>query len=313
MSDVLAALERLAQDRTERDGLVAALTATKLREQRANDRVAEARRRLATETVEIAELESMSMTRILASLRGSRQGDLDRERAEAQAAEYAVADAQSRLAVEQRERASLEQRITAYGDLEARRDLLLGQREAEVHAGPEHADRSARLTELAVRVGELRARGVQVEEADAAGREAHAVLQQTAQHLGSAGSWSTYDTFFGGGMVSSMVKHDKLDRAAALMRQADAALARLGTELADVGIDAVGDLGITSMTRALDIWFDNIFSDWAVRERIGQASERVHALLQRLQEVGQRLATMRQEVESGLAEVETERERLLLV
>jgi hypothetical protein len=313
MSDVLAALERLAQDRTERDGLVAALTVTKLREQRANDRVAEARRRLATETVEIAELESMSMTRILASLRGSRQGDLDRERAEAQAAEYAVADAQSRLAVEQRERASLEQRITAYGDLEARRDLLLGQREAEVHAGPEHADRSARLTELAVRVGELRARGVQVEEADAAGREAHAVLQQTAQHLGSAGSWSTYDTFFGGGMVSSMVKHDKLDRAAALMRQADAALARLGTELADVGIDAVGDLGITSMTRALDIWFDNIFSDWAVRERIGQASERVHALLQRLQEVGQRLATMRQEVESGLAEVETERERLLLV
>jgi hypothetical protein len=313
MSDVLAALEQLAQDRAERDGLVTALTATTHREQLARDRVAEARRRLATETVEVAELESMSMTRILASLRGSRHGDLDRERAEARAAEYALADAQSRLDVEQRERESLEQRIAAYGDLEARRDQLVRRREAEVHADPAHADRSARLTELAGRVGELRARGVQVEEADAAGREAHAVLQQTAQHLGSAGSWSTYDTFFGGGIVSSMVKHDKLDRAAALMRQADAALARLGTELADVGIDAVGDLGITSMTRALDIWFDNIFSDWAVRERIGQASERVHALLQRLQEVGQRLATMRQEVESGLAEVETERERLLLV
>ena len=313
MSDVLAALEQLAQDRTERDGLVAALAATKRREQRARERVAEARRRLATETVEVAELESMSMTRILASLRGSRQGDLDRERAEVQAAEYALADAQGRLAVEQRERESLERRIAAYGDLGTRRDQLMAQREAEVRTDPAHADRAARLTELADRVGALRARGVQVEEADAAGREAHAVLQQTAQHLGSAGSWSTYDTFFGGGIVSSMVKHDKLDRAAVLMRQADAALARLGTELADVGLDTVGDIGITSMTRALDIWFDNIFSDWAVRERIAQAGERVQALQRQLHEVGQRLAAMKEDIATGLADAETEREQLLLV
>ncbi len=175
------------------------------------------------------------------------------------------------------------------------------------------AERAARLTELADRVGELRARDVQLVEADDAGREAADVLEQTAQHLGSASAWSTYDTFFGGGMVSSMVKHDKLDRAAGLMRRADAALSRLGSELADVGVDAVGDIGITSMTRALDIWFDNIFSDWAVRERITQASERVHGLQRQLSEVGRRLADMRQEVDAGLAEAEAERERLLLV
>ena len=110
-----------------------------------------------------------------------------------------------------------------------------------------------------------------------------------------------------------MVKHDKLDRAAVLMRQADAALARLGTELADVGLDTVGDIGITSMTRALDIWFDNIFSDWAVRERIAQAGERVQALQRQLHEVGQRLAAMKEDIATGLADAETEREQLLLV
>lgn len=313
MSRTLAALEDLARDRAERDGLVAALAATQRREQQARERLAGARRRLATETVEVADLESLSMTRILASLRGSRQSDLDRERAEAEAAAYLVADAEARLATEQRERASLEHRVAAYGDLDARRTDLMAQRESEVRADPAHADRADLLTALAATVGELRARGVQVDEADAAAREAHAVLQQTARHLGSAGSWSTYDTFFGGGMVSSMVKHDKLDRAAALMRQADAALARLGTELADVGLDAVGGIGVDSMTRALDIWFDNIFSDWAVRERIAQASQRVHALLEQLNHVGQRLATMKQDVAAGLAEAESERERLLLV
>ncbi|GAA1478367.1 hypothetical protein GCM10009623_28130 [Nocardioides aestuarii] len=313
MSRTLAALEELARERTERDGLLAAMAATQRREQQARDRLAEARRRLAAETVDVADLESMSMTRILASLRGSRQSDLDRERAEAQAASYLVADAEARLTTEQRERASLEQRIAAYGDLDARRTQLVAERETEVRSDPAHADRAARLTELAAEVGRLRARGVQVEEADAAGREAHAVLQRTAQHLGSAGSWSTYDTFFGGGMLSSMAKHDQLDKAAALMRQADAALARLGTELADVGLDAVGGVGIDSMTRALDIWFDNIFTDWAVRERIGQASQRVHALLDQVNRVGQRLATMKQEVAGGLADAESERERLLLV
>ena len=313
MSRILAALEELARDRAERDGLVTALAAAQRREQQARKRVEETRRRLAAETADVADLESMSMTRILASLKGSRQNDLDRERAEAQAAAYLVADAEARLTTERRERASLAERIAAYGDLDARRSELMAEREAEVQADPAHTDRAARLTELAGEVGELRARGVQVEEADAAGREAHTVLQRTAQHLGSAGSWSTYDTFLGGGMLSSMAKHDQLDKAAALMRQADVALARLGTELADVGLDAVGGVGIDSMTRALDIWFDNIFTDWAVRERIGQATQRVHALLGQLDHVGQRLATMKQEVAAGLAAAESERERLLLV
>lgn len=313
MSRTLAALEDLARERAERDGLVASLAATQRREQQARDRVAETRGRLAAETADVASLESMSMTRILASLRGSRQSDLDRERAEAEAAAYLVADAEARLATEQRERAALEQRIAAYGDLEARRRELVAEREAEVLADPAHADRAARLTELAVEVGQLRARAVQVEEADAAGREAHAVLQRTAQHLGSAGSWSTYDTFLGGGMLASLAKHDQLDKAAVLMRQADAALARLGSELADVGLDAVGGVGIDSLTRALDIWFDNIFTDWAVRERIGQAGHRVQALLAQLDQVGQRLAAMKHEVAAGLAEAESERERLLLV
>lgn len=313
MSRILAALEELARERSERDGLVAALAATQRREQQARDRVGETRQRLAAETADVADLESVSMTRILAALKGSRESDLDRERAEVQAAAYLVAEAEARLATEQRERESLEQRVAAYGDLDARRTELMAQREAEVQADPAHADRAARLTDLAGEVGELRARSVQVEEADAAGREAHAVLQRTAQHLGSAGSWSTYDTFLGGGMLSSMAKHDQLDQAAALMRQADAALSRLGTELADVGLEAVGVVGIDSMTRALDIWFDNIFTDWAVRERIGQASQRVQLLLDQLGQVGQRLAGMKQEIAAGLAEAESERERLLLV
>jgi hypothetical protein len=311
MSDVVRALELLAQDRAARDGLTAARAATGHRVERARERLEQARAQLAGEQQEVAALESFSMTRIMAGLRGRRDAELDRERAEAAAAEYAVAEAAARLATEQRELDSLDSRIADFGDLDRRHAELLARREEEVRRDPAGAATAERLTALAERAGALRARSVQLEEADAAAREAHGALQETARHLGSAGSWATYDTFFGGGLVGDMVKHDKLDRAAALMRRADAALAHLGTELADVGIGSVGEIGIGSMTRALDVWFDNIFSDWAVRDRIAQADDRVQRLLVGVADIGRELRARQQQTVAELADTAAERERLL--
>lgn len=310
MSEALAGLEQLARDRTTKEGLVAALAATRERAEPARQRVADARTRLADEHADVAALESLSMTRILAGLRGRRDAELDRERAEAAAAEYAVAEAEARLAAEEREIASLEARVADHGDLDARRTALLDQREQEVRADPAAAA-SERLTALVGRVGELSARATQLAEADAAGRAAHQALQEAARHLGSAGSWATYDTFFGGGLLADIAKHDKLDRAGALMQRADAALRSLATELADVGIGPVEGVGITELTRTLDVWFDNIFSDWAVRDRIAQASDRVQQLLAQVVAIGQDLERRQQETAEQLASSEAERERLL--
>ncbi len=311
MSEALAGLEQLARDRTTKEGLVAALAATRERAEPARQRVADARTRLADEHADVAALESLSMARILAGLRGRRDAELDRERAEAAAAEYAVAEAEARLAAEEREIASLEARVAEHGDLDARRTALLDQREQEVRADPAATAASERLTALVGRVGELSARATQLAEADAAGRAAHQALQEAARHLGSAGSWATYDTFFGGGLLADLAKHDKLDRAGAVMQRADAALRSLATELADVGIGPVEGVGITELTRTLDVWFDNIFSDWAVRDRIAQASDRVQQLLAQVVAIGQDLERRQQETAEQLASSEAERERLL--
>lgn len=311
MSEALAGLEQLARDRTTVEGLAAALAATRERSDLARQRVTDARTRLADEHADVAAFESVSMTRILAGLRGRRDAELDRERAEAAAAEYAVAEAEARLAAEEREVASLEARVAEHGDLDARRTALLDQREQEVRADPAATDASERLTALVDRVGELTARTNQLAEADAAGRAAHQALEEAARHLGSAGSWATYDTFFGGGLLADMAKHDRLDRAGALLQRADGALRSLATELADVGIGPVEGVGITELTRALDVWFDNIFSDWAVRDRIAQASDRVQQLLAQVAAIGQELARRQQDTAEQLASCEAERERLL--
>jgi len=69
-------------------------------------------------------------------------------------------------------------------------------------------------------------------------------------------------------VISSSFKHDRLDQAARPAAYADRCLAVLRTELADVGIvRPVGRIGVDGGTRFLDVWFDNIFTDLAVRDR----------------------------------------------
>ena len=251
------------------------------------------------------------MTRILAGLRGRRDTDLDRERSEAQAAQYAAAEAEARRAAADREVTDLVVRINALGDLGARREALLAQREAEVAADPASAVAAGRLTELAAALGTHEAELEQLDEAGAAAHHALGALHQAAEHLGSAGSWSTYDTFFGGGMVSDMMKYDRLDRAGQVIRQADAALGHLATELADVGLHAVGGIQVDQMTQFFDVWFDNIFSDWAVRDRIRQASDKVHTATVGVGETLEVLVRRRDVAVEDLSRLRAEREELL--
>ena len=39
----------------------------------------------------------------------------------------------------------------------------------------------------------------------------------------------------------------------------------------------VGGIEVSTMAQAFDVWFDNIFSDWSVRNRITEAAQRTDA------------------------------------
>ncbi|WP_222428399.1 hypothetical protein, partial [Isoptericola variabilis] len=133
------------------------------------------------------------------------------------------------------------------------------------------------LVDVARLTGELRAERAEIAEARQAAAQALEALDAAAEELRVTNGWSTYDTFFDGGMIASMAKHDRLDRAADRLRHADAALTHLGVELGDLGERGVAGVGIDGLTRTLDVWFDNVFTDLSVRSRIADARDRVDA------------------------------------
>ncbi len=272
--------------------------------------VAAARAALADETADVAALESFSPTRIWAALRGSRDTDLDRERAEQQAAEYVVARAEAELAAAQAEVASAEAALAALGDVAARRQRALAAMEDLLRATDPEV--GGQLQRLSGEVAAATAQRTEVAEAAGAAAEAARLLGVAQQSLGSAGGWATYDTFFGGGLMTDMMKYDRMDATQQALHQADGALRRLARELADVGLRSTVDgLQVDGLTRTFDVWFDNIFSDWAVKSRISEAAERTDRAARLVHEVRVRLAEEERAVAATLARLTAERERLL--
>ena len=121
----------------------------------------------------------------------------------------------------------------------------------------------------------------EINEAVLAGERALNSLREAKSRLNSARAWGVYD-ILGGGMISSIVKHSKVHDANEWLEQANRDLRRFAKELRDVPGEEIyvqaGDLAST-----LDIFFDNIFSDFIVQNRINEAREEIDRLINRVQ------------------------------
>lgn len=88
--------------------------------------------------------------------------------------------------------------------------------------------------------------------------------------LDNAKGWSQFD-LIGGGGIADLAKYGHLDEAQRLMNELQAQLARFKTELLDVKINLDMKVEIDSFLKFADFWFDGIFSDFTVYERIKKA------------------------------------------
>jgi hypothetical protein len=265
----------------------------------------------AAEQADVERLEGLSLTRVLASLRGARDDQLARERAEAEAAHYRAREAQVRLDQLRREYEAAQARLGQLSEAPATYAAVLDEKERWLAGSGD--PRGARLLALADERGRLAGELREIREALGAARLAREACAQVQERLGSASNWSTYDTFFGGGAISSAVKHTRLDDAAEAAAYADRCLAVLRTELADIG-DAGPinpQLATDRTTRFLDVWFDNIFTDLTVRDQIKQAQENVARSIQLVTNVYGRLERRAAETRARLDGIDQQRHSFL--
>jgi chromosome segregation ATPase len=281
------------------------------REQAAAADLDAARQQYAGKEKDVQKLEHLSLTRVLAALHGTRQDAMAREKAEADAASYRIAQAQQRLDGVQAQLASLADRQAQLaGAPQAYAEALAAKEQYLTHSAD---PRRAQLLTLADEHGQLTA---ELNELRRASDDAGAALQALAEvqdRLGTAANWSTFDTYFDHGMVANAIKHDRIDQAAQAAHAADQRLAALRSDLADLGGSepTAPRLEISAGFKFADIFFNNIFTDLAVGQHILDAKNNVDRSVQQVRALQDRLKDQIGAVTGKLDTVDAERQRLL--
>ncbi|MDO4617573.1 MAG: hypothetical protein Q4B03_08995 [Lachnospiraceae bacterium] len=121
-------------------------------------------------------------------------------------------------------------------------------------------------------------------EAIEAGEYALQCLYAAADYLDSARNWGFLD-LFGGGLISSLAKRSKMEKAKQCMEDARYALRDFSRELKDVSIAWDLDIVTDDFLSFADLFFDGFFVDWMVQDRINRAAEQVEQAVYRVEEV----------------------------
>ena len=263
----------------------------------------------AREQEDVDRLEGRTLAAFFYGLTGSKEDRLEQERQEARAAAVKhdavvrqLDDAREELRVRRNE-------LDGLSGCEGRyQDTLRAKAQAVKEADPV---RGAEILRLEEEIGRLDRQSVELAEAVAAGERALDQVERILSHLDSAEGFSTWD-LLGGGMLADLAKHSELDRAQDEIEQLQIDLNHFRTELADVTVRADIQVQIDGFLRFADYFFDGLFADWAVRNRIQQAQSQVSETRAQIRNVLNRLDQMGRETEKARAERKEKLDALIL-
>ena len=122
------------------------------------------------------------------------------------------------------------------------------------------------------------------QEAIDAGNKALRSLRKAQENLDSAKGWGIFD-MLGGGFLSTMVKHSKVDQAKENMEQAKYDLRNFSKELNDVNIACNLHIETGDFLSFADWFFDGFIVDWMMQDRISQASQQVEEAIRRVEDI----------------------------
>lgn len=259
---------------------------------------------------DIARLEGVSIAALIATLRGTRDDDLIREREEELAARLAAEASAAAVTNLEAEEAALVARLAAYDDLDtAHAAALRVKQEAIIAAGHPAAQQ---LHDLDASLADRDATALQLDEALWAGEATDESLQVVLTALKSAQGWGTYD-MLGGGLLATAIKHQRIDEARTAAQTAGRRLRRFQAELGDVDLvtDPDGLGAIDTLATIGDYLFDGLLIDWFVQAKIDRARDQTEQVYTAVRNLLAALKAQQQTIQQERANLVAQREMLI--
>lgn len=249
------------------------------------------------ESEDVEKLQAESLSTFLKHLVGNYEKKLDREMQEQLTAKMEL-DLSLALMLEAREelasiQTAIDQTTSQFQQL---KELLYNQ----------DADFREIISEEESKRAQLKQELIELDEATAAGEKVLDGIDFALDDLDSADSFSTWDMFTDSSFILDMMKYDKIDKAEAKMSRLEQLLENYTKELKDLSLDTyLSYEKFSGMSKTFDIFFDNFFSDWDTKAKIGRNIEMLEKLRITIEELQTKLEKNKQEIQRHIEESET--------
>ncbi|MFE6073006.1 hypothetical protein ACFVQB_00875 [Paenibacillus sp. NPDC057886] len=226
---------------------------------------------LQKEQNDVDRLNSMTLSAFFYHLIGKKEDRLEKEELELMESKAEYDTACQMLTDIQEQRSQVQQ------ELDGQRQYQFWQSDYKVLWGKKENDlleKDAELQQMAEDREHLSGELQELNEADREGQYLLLALERAEKALSSAGNWGVYD-MMGGGMISTHIKRSRMDDAQVAIMDAGRRLRRFQKELEDVKMAVNTELHLGGLLSFADYFFDNLFVDWMVQDKIRKAETQV--------------------------------------
>ena len=273
------------------------------------ERVSKLKEASTKEQADVDKLEGRSLSAFFYNVIGKMDVKLTKEREEAYAASVKYDSAAKELQEVEADIQKKEEELQSLQGCEVEyEELLLKKKEAMLNSRHWAVEK---VFEFEQRITYLNNQERELDEALDAGEEAADLVEQVLDSLSSAESWGTFD-ILGGGIIADAVKYSNLDDAQALIEDLQDQLRRFKTELADVTIDTEMNVQVDGFLQFADYFFDNLFTDWAVMDKIHNSQLQVEKTKDQIVSVMEKLQMMKEEVVKERSKVQAKIDELIV-
>lgn len=265
-------------------------------------------KQLKKEEIDVEKLEGLSFINLFHMIKGDKNDRLYEERKEVLAAKLKYDEAVLEINKLNYEITGIRDKIDTLGNLEKEYEEIIREKEKLIKSGG--YNELNELNNLIEKQIDLKNREKEINEALSAGYMVVDSLRQVQDSLDSAGNWGTYD-ILGGGLIATMAKHSRIDEARDEIDRTQSLLRKFHRELKDVGENANINIEIGSFLTFADYFFDGLFADWSVQNRINDAQDRTYETLSRVKELIGMLERDVNTTQSELKELEKEKIKII--
>ena len=255
---------------------------------------------------DVDRLNARSLTAFFYRATGKMGEKLTKEEAEAYAAAVKYDAAKNELQAVNNDIEYCQRRLSDLQDCEQQYERVLKEKTEQIKQSgvPE----AGRIMQIENEIAFLENQQKEIQEAINAGNQAFYIARKILEDLNSAKNWSTFD-LMGGGLIADMAKYDKLNKVQDQIQDLQNALRGFRTELADVTERISGNLyvEIGDFLHFADYFFDGLFTDWMVYDKINdsrnrtmQTSDQIQKLLGQLNEMDNDLCSKKDNLKEEL-------------